>query len=68
MPMQLQRRFDLYPKLGSISLASDTESYQFGQVVIKSQTVFYKTDYTLAFVNKRCAVPGRILWLKYIYS
>lgn len=61
MPLYLHRRFDLYPKLGCSSQVHKTNSYQFGQVVINSRTVFYKTDYTLAFVNKRCAVPGHVL-------
>jgi hypothetical protein len=35
--------------------------YRFGATTVHGSTVFYKTDKTLAFTNKKCAVPGRIL-------
>lgn len=63
MPLLKQKRFDLYPQIASpASNPDEMSSYQFGHVVINSKTVFFKTSYTLAFVNKKCAVPGRILF------
>ncbi len=61
MPLLSQKRFDLYPKIGSLAKPEGADSYQFGQVVINSKTVFLKTDFSIAVVNKRCVVPGRIL-------
>lgn len=62
MPLLSQKRFDLYPKLAESSVTGDSiDEYQFGQVMVNAKTVFYKTSLTLAIVNKRCVVPGRIL-------
>lgn len=63
MPLISQKRFDLYPKVGELIPRDNVDQYQFGQVTINAKTVFYKTGLTLAIVNKRCVVPGRILHL-----
>lgn len=62
MPLMTQKRFDLYPQIAHYMKSNNDESYQFGQVIINSKTVFFKTNFTLAIVNKRCVVPGRILF------
>lgn len=61
MPLLSQKRFDLYPKMAEPALNENADQYQFGQVMVSSRAVFYRTNLTLAIVNKRCVVPGRIL-------
>ncbi|XKL65920.1 hypothetical protein PGB90_009340 [Kerria lacca] len=61
MPLMTQKRFDLYPQIAHYMKSNNDESYQFGQVIINSKTVFFKTNFTLAIVNKRCVVPGLYL-------
>nr|CAD7593158.1 unnamed protein product [Timema genevievae] len=64
MPLWKHRRNDLYPKMTQTNSSSSShyqESYQFGQVVVKSDSVFYKTSLTFAFTNKKCVVPGHVL-------
>lgn len=67
MPVFEHRRHDVYPDLSpKINLEStlkhqDLEVYQFGQVTVQKSGVFAKTDLSIAFANKKCVVPGRIL-------
>jgi len=63
MPLASHRRHDIYqlPVQGSHSMdfPSDTDSFTFGQVMIRGWGVFYRTRLSIAFVNKKCVVPGR---------
>lgn len=67
MPLWQHRRNDLYAEMSPLRTAvksdkiDDKAAYQFGSTTVQGSTVFYKTDKTLAFTNKRCVVPGRIL-------
>ncbi|XP_075234549.1 ntrilase and fragile histidine triad fusion protein NitFhit [Lycorma delicatula] len=76
MPVITHKRNDVYPEMLPIfkidevenSLAkmdvesnSSKTSYQFGQVLISQACIFYQTNFTMAFVNKRCVVPGHVL-------
>ncbi|GLH07924.1 Uncharacterized protein GBIM_13306 [Gryllus bimaculatus] len=64
MPIWNHRRFDLYRKISLDKNLHDQmpgEPYQFGQCIIKDGQVFYQTEYTFAFTNKRCVLPGHVL-------
>ena len=67
MPVFSHRRFDVYPKMiqigNGIDVGNGQEKYQFGQVEVFALSVFYRSKLTIAFTNKRCVVPGRILLL-----
>ena len=67
MPVSSHRRHDIYelPVQDSCSMdmPADTESFTFGQVTIQGWGVFYRTRHSIAFVNKKCVVPGRELLL-----
>ena len=68
MPVASHRRHDIYqlPVQDSrcMDLPSDTESFPFGQVTIRGWGVFYRGRSSIAFVNRKCVVPGR----KLLYS
>lgn len=67
MPVWQHRRNDLYAEMSPVKTAEkpdeidDKAAYRFGSTTVQGSTVFYKTSKTLAFTNKRCVVPGRIL-------
>jgi hypothetical protein len=67
MPVWQHRRNDLYAEMSPQKTVEksdeidDKAAYRFGSTVVQGSTVFYKTSKTLAFTNKRCVVPGRIL-------
>lgn len=67
MPVWQHRRSDLYAEMSPLKTAvkseeiDDNATYRFGSTTVHGSTVFYKTDKSLAFTNKKCAVPGRIL-------
>uniref|UniRef100_A0A2C9LAY1 CN hydrolase domain-containing protein n=1 Tax=Biomphalaria glabrata TaxID=6526 RepID=A0A2C9LAY1_BIOGL len=66
MPVWQHRRTDLYGRVtalhsdSSIISPEEQDSYQFGHVTIKSSQVFYRTLLSLAFVNNKPVLPGRI--------
>ncbi|KAF4533445.1 hypothetical protein B566_EDAN001171 [Ephemera danica] len=64
MPIWSHRRTDVYPKftLNSV-LPNDDDMFQFGHCTIQGRTIFYKTNLTYAFTNKKCVVPGRTLFI-----
>ncbi|KAJ9586068.1 hypothetical protein L9F63_020265 [Diploptera punctata] len=76
MPVWQHRRTDLYPSMlpiqsvGKPVPCNEQEEYKFGNTSVKADGVFYKTDKTLAFTNKRCVVPGHVLVipLRCVYS
>ena len=67
MPVWQHRRNDLYAAMSPLKTAvkseeiDDNATYRFGSTTVHGSTVFYKTNKSLAFTNKKCAVPGRIL-------
>ncbi|XP_066995353.2 nitrilase and fragile histidine triad fusion protein NitFhit isoform X2 [Anabrus simplex] len=63
MPVRNHRRNDLYPRLEPHwkPVDHDRDVYQFGQSTVKYNQVFLRTKFTIAFTNKRCAVPGHVL-------
>lgn len=67
MPVWQHRRNDLYAEMSPLKTADKSEEidenaiYRFGATTVHGSTVFYKTDKTLAFTNKKCAVPGHVL-------
>ncbi|XP_021933022.1 nitrilase homolog 1 isoform X2 [Zootermopsis nevadensis] len=67
MPVWQHRRNDLYAEMSLLKTAEksdeidDKAAYRFGSTVVQGSTVFYKTNKTLAFTNKRCVVPGHVL-------
>jgi hypothetical protein len=70
MPVWEHRRNDLYPDMSPLRTAvksdeiDDNAAYRFGSTTVHGSAVFYKTNKTVAFTNRRCAVPGRILPLE----
>ena len=69
MPVMEHRRNDVYPTmrgLESLQVSLDEElnakSFQFGQVSVSGSGIFFKSGLTMAFTNKKCVVPGRILY------
>ncbi|CAH1784393.1 unnamed protein product [Owenia fusiformis] len=63
MPVQQHRRCDIYrPTVTSQKEPIvDNATYAFGQHTIKRDIIFYKTHLTMAFVNRKCVVPGHVL-------
>ncbi|KAK6624221.1 hypothetical protein RUM44_011080 [Polyplax serrata] len=65
MPVWQHRRTDLYPSMLNLSGCEnnvfDKDFYTFGQVKISKETIFYKTNLSFAFTNKKCVVPGHVL-------
>lgn len=63
MPVYNHRRYDIYPKIlpATNYIGEGQKKYQFGQVEVFAESVFYRSALTIAFTNKRCVVPGRIL-------
>ena len=63
MPVSSHRRHDIYqlPTQEScpMDLPADHESFSFGQVTVKGWAIFYRSRYSIAFVNRKCVVPGR---------
>lgn len=69
MPVLEHRRSDVYPAmecLESIEVPLGEElsskSFQFGQVSVNGSGIFLKSGLSMAFTNKKCVVPGRILY------
>jgi hypothetical protein len=67
MPVWQHRRSDLYADMSPLKTPvkseeiDDNTTYRFGSTTVHGSAVFYKTNKSLAFTNKKCAVPGRIL-------
>lgn len=59
MPVASHRRTDLYPEM-PVAL-KEQEIYDFGQVKVTRESVFYTSPLSIAFTNKRCVVPGHVL-------
>lgn len=77
MPVHQHRRCDLYPEMVPLkikecsnkdsidNIVDCSEYYAFGQSKVSENAVFYKTYKTMAFTNKHCVLPGRILYYFY---
>lgn len=64
MPCFNHRRDDIYllrdlSKSPKSPTADDPDVYDFGGHVIQKETVFMTSEYSIAFTNIRCVVPGR---------
>lgn len=70
MPVFTHRRHEIYhqptcvsPSL-PLSLPEEDAVFVFGQVTVRGWAVFYQSRHSVAFVNRKCVVPGRkILYL-----
>ncbi|KFM61267.1 Nitrilase and fragile histidine triad fusion protein NitFhit, partial [Stegodyphus mimosarum] len=62
MPVWMHRQEELY---GRILLPECKESipemYMFGSINLAPEQIFYKTKYSMAFVNKKPVLPGHVL-------
>lgn len=73
MPVWKHRRYDLYADVtntkssgissdnAKICFPDDNAVFRFGEAGLKGKTVIFKTDHSVAFTNRKCVVPGRIL-------
>lgn len=64
MPVYSHRRYDVYPRVVPVANRANDEGqkrYQFGQVEVLAESVFYRSSLSIAFTNKRCVVPGHVL-------
>lgn len=64
MPVYQHRRNDIYTllQLKTPSNKITNETYNFADKIIPASTVFYQSNFSFAFTNIRCVVPGRILF------
>jgi hypothetical protein len=64
MPVVEHRRPDLYPTSlqGPLGVPGDEDILTFGQVKVRGASVIAKSRLSYAFTNKKCVVPGRILF------
>ncbi|XP_071442557.1 deaminated glutathione amidase [Hetaerina americana] len=63
MPVINHQREDLYTSPGpctTLPLISGCQ-YQFGSISLKESVIFLRTLLTIAFVNKKCVLPGHVL-------
>lgn len=71
MPVFTHRRQDVYqlptPLSPSLSLPDSEAEFAFGQVTIKGWGVFYRSRHSVAFVNRKCVVPGRKITFLILY-
>ncbi|XP_023211076.1 nitrilase and fragile histidine triad fusion protein NitFhit-like [Centruroides sculpturatus] len=65
MPVWMHRRPDIYGVLRTIEDKDDKfheqSVYKFGQIELLPSQLFYKTDLSIAFVNKKPVLPGHVL-------
>jgi predicted amidohydrolase/diadenosine tetraphosphate (Ap4A) HIT family hydrolase len=62
MPCFSHRRPDVYALDFKVQPPTDfTDSFVFEKYPIDKNTIFYETEYCVAFVNIRCVVPGHVL-------
>lgn len=63
MPVFSHRRHDVYRQpmqvAQALRLPDDEAVFSFGQVKIKGWSIFYRSRHSVAFVNRKCVVPGR---------
>jgi deaminated glutathione amidase len=70
MPVVEHRRPDLYATdlQKMLDVPYDDEIFTFGQVKVRGASVIAKSSLSYAFTNKKCVVPGRILFQRFYYS
>ncbi|KAF2896634.1 hypothetical protein ILUMI_09537 [Ignelater luminosus] len=64
MPVFQHRRNDIYKLItinNELPLQNNKNHYMFADKEIPIETVFYSTQYSYAFTNIRCVVPGHVL-------
>ncbi|XP_055952126.1 nitrilase and fragile histidine triad fusion protein NitFhit-like isoform X2 [Argiope bruennichi] len=62
MPVWEHRRSELYGTIVAPKSSPDTETtYMFATNQLNPCCIFYKTQYSMAFVNRKCVVPGHVL-------
>ncbi|GIY27431.1 nitrilase and fragile histidine triad fusion protein NitFhit [Caerostris extrusa] len=62
MPIWEHRRSELYGSVMPPENDQNTETtYMFATNELNPDCIFYKTKYSMAFVNKKCVVPGHVL-------
>ncbi|CAG0893770.1 unnamed protein product [Cyprideis torosa] len=67
MPVRSHRRADLYgdpllPLTSGIRFPGDDEEFPWGErIKLKGSTVFCRTPFSMAFVNRKCVLPGHVL-------
>lgn len=68
MPVYQHRRNDIYTLMqrNPSSQKITRESFNFADKIIPASTVFYQSNFSYAFTNIRCVLPGRILYEKYL--
>jgi len=64
MPAVEHRRPDLYATdlQKTLDVPCDDDIFTFGQVKVRGASVIAKSSLSYAFTNKKCVVPGRILF------
>jgi hypothetical protein len=64
MPVVEHRRPDLYATdlQKMLDVPCDDDIFTFGQVKVRGASVIAKSSLSYAFTNKKCVVPGRILF------
>lgn len=72
MPVFTHRRHDVYqlpaPHCQNLSLPENEETFSFGHVTIKGWAIFFRSRHSVAFVNKKCVVPGREIFLILLHA
>ncbi|GFY42301.1 nitrilase and fragile histidine triad fusion protein NitFhit [Trichonephila inaurata madagascariensis] len=62
MPVWEHRRSELYGNIIPAKSSPDSNTiYMFADIQLNPGYIFYKTKYSIAFVNKKCVVPGHVL-------
>ncbi|KAG8177323.1 hypothetical protein JTE90_018349 [Oedothorax gibbosus] len=63
MPVWQHRRGELYSDILPPKSQEKTSvtKYMFGPHELHPECIFYKTNHSMAFVNKKCVVPGHVL-------
>ncbi|CAL1285298.1 unnamed protein product [Larinioides sclopetarius] len=62
MPVWEHRRSELYGTIVAPKISPDAETtYMFATIQLIPNCIFYKTRYSIAFVNRKCVVPGHVL-------
>lgn len=64
MPVVEHRRPDLYDTdlQKSLNVPEDETIFTFGHVIVQGASVIARSSLSYAFTNKKCVVPGRILF------
>ncbi|GFS80660.1 nitrilase and fragile histidine triad fusion protein NitFhit [Nephila pilipes] len=62
MPIWEHRRSELYGNIiAPKSFQDSNTTYMFADIRLNPEYIFYKTKYSMAFVNRKCVVQGHVL-------